>query len=197
GLYGVFTPGPGPGADGRERSTRVGELDEEMVYESRPGETFVLGASTWRIEDITRDRVIVTPAPGQPGKMPFWHGDGVGRPYELGRAVGAFLREVGDWTDERLARDCALDRRAVANLRAYLAEEMDVTGALPTDRQIVVERFRDELGDWRICVLTPFGGRVHAPWALAVEGRVRRRLGVEVQTMWSDDGFVVRLPEAD
>ena len=188
GLYGVFTP----------EGSRVGELDEEFVYESRPGETMVLGATTWRIEDITRDRVVVTPAPGEPGKMPFWHGDNVGRPVELGRAIGAFLREVDDWPDSRLAEDCSLDALAVKNLRAYLDEERAVTGGLlPTDRQIVVERFRDELGDWRVCLLSPFGGRVHAPWALAIEARVRDRLGLEVQTMWSDDGIVVRLPEAD
>ncbi len=188
GLYGVFTP----------EGSRVGELDEEFVYESRPGETMVLGASTWRIEDITRDRVVVTPAPGEPGKMPFWHGDGVGRPAELGRAIGAFLRDVDSWTDERLAEECSLDPLAVSNLRSYLAEERAVTGGvLPTDRQVVVERFRDELGDWRVCVLSPFGGKVHAPWALAIESRVRDRLGLEVQTIWSDEGIVVRLPEAD
>ncbi len=197
GLYGVFTPGPAA-ANGSAQGTRVGELDEEMVYESRVGETFVLGATTWRIEEITRDRVIVTPAPGQPGKMPFWHGDGLGRPAELGRAIGAFLREVDGWSDERLATDCSLDPLALTNLRAYLAEERQATGGvLPTDRQVVVERFRDELGDWRICILSPLGGRVHAPWALAIEAKVRDRLGVEVQTMWSDEGIVVRLPEAD
>src|SRR3989442_7351067 len=168
-----------------------------MVYESGVGETFVLGASTWRIEEITRDRVVVTPAPGQPGKMPFWHGDGLGRPYELGRAIGAFLREVDTLSDERLAEQCSLDARAVGNLRSYLAEEREVTGALPTDRTIVVERFRDELGDWRLCVLTPFGGRVHAPWAMAIEARVRDRLRLQVQTLWSCAGIVVRLPEAD
>ncbi len=194
GLYGVFTPG----ADGSDTGGhRVGELDEEMVYESRVGETFVLGASTWRIQEITRDRVLVTPAPGEPGKMPFWHGDGVGRPAELGRAIGAFLGEVEGWSDERLADDCSLDPLALRNLRAYLAEERSVTGVLPTDRQIVVERFRDELGDWRICILSPLGGRVHAPWAIAIEAKVRQRLDVEVQTMWSDEGIVVRLPEAD
>ncbi len=187
GLFGVFTPEGG----------RVGEVDEEVVYESRPGETFVLGATTWRIQDITRDRVVVTPAPGEPGKMPFWHGDHLGRPAELGKAIGAFLREVDGWDDARLAEECELDPLALSNLRAYLAEERAVTGALPTDRQLVVERFRDELGDWRVCVLSPLGGRVHAPWALAVEAKVRSRLGVEVQTMWSDEGFVVRLPEAD
>src|SRR2546423_7615470 len=129
--------------------------------------------------------------------MPVWHGDGLGRPYELGRAIGAFLREVESWSDERLAEECSLDERAVRNLRAYLAEEKSVTGALPTDRQIVIERFRDELGDWRVCVLSPFGGRVHAPWAIAIEAKVQSRLGLEVQTMWSDEGIVVRLPEAD
>lgn len=188
GLFGVFTP----------EGSRVGELDEEMVYESRVGETFVLGATTWRIQEITRDRVVVTPAPGEPGKMPFWHGDQVGRPYELGTAIGAFLREVDRWSDERLADECLLDDLALRNLRAYLAEEREATGGvLPTDRQVVVERFRDELGDWRICVLSPFGARVHAPWALAVEAKVRRRLSVDVHAIWSDDGIVVRLPEAD
>src|SRR5205823_5815896 len=188
GLFGVFTP------DG----TRVGELDEEMVYESRVGETFLLGATTWRIEEITRDRVVVTPAPGEPGKMPFWHGDTIGRPYELGRAVGAFLRVVDDLTDEQLAADNGLDPRAVSNLRRYVEEERAATGGVvPTDRQIVIERFRDELGDWRICVLSPFGARVHAPWALALEAKVRDRHGVEVQAIWGDDGIVLRLPEAD
>jgi ATP-dependent Lhr-like helicase len=188
GLFGVFLP----------EGHRVGELDEEMVYESRVGETFLLGASTWRIEDITRDRVIVTPAPGQPGKMPFWHGDSIGRPYELGQAVGGFLREVGDWSDDRLRAECDLDDLAVKNLRAYLEEERESTGGLlPTDRQIVVERFRDELGDWRICILSSFGARVHAPWALGIEAKVRDRTGLDVQAIWSDDGIVVRLPEAD
>ena len=188
GLFGVFTP----------EGSRVGELDEEMVYESRVGETFLLGATTWRIEDITRERVVVTPAPGVPGKMPFWHGDAAGRPYELGRAVGAFCREVGDWSDEDLAGRCDLDELATRNLRAYLAEEREATGGLlPTDRQLVVERFRDELGDWRIAVLSPFGAQVHAPWAMAIEARIRDRLSLEVQAVWSDDGIIVRLPEAE
>jgi ATP-dependent Lhr-like helicase len=190
GLFGVFTP----------EGHRVGELDEECVYESRAGETIILGASTWRIEDITRDRVVVTPAPGEPGKMPFWHGDRVGRPYELGAAVGAFTAAVasGEWDVARLQAECGLDELAAANLVAYVTEERESTGGIvPTDRQIVVERFRDELGDWRVCVLSPFGARVHAPWALAIEQKVRDRLGLEVQTIWSDDGIVVRLPEAD
>ncbi|MDQ1402324.1 MAG: ATP-dependent helicase Lhr and Lhr-like helicase [Actinomycetota bacterium] len=188
GLFGVFTP----------EGSRVGELDEEMVYESRVGETFLLGATTWRIEEISRDRVVVTPAPGEPGKMPFWKGDQVGRPYELGQALGAFLRQVDTWDDDKLRTDAGLDDRAVKNLRSYLAEERAATGGLlPTDRQLVVERFRDELGDWRICVLSPFGARVHAPWALAVEAKIRDQLGFEVQAIWNDDGIVIRLPEAD
>jgi ATP-dependent Lhr-like helicase len=188
GLFGVFTPEGG----------RVGELDEEMVYESRVGETFILGATTWRIEDITRDRVMVTPAPGVPGKMPFWHGDTLGRPYELGVAVGAFTRTLAGRSDESLTAGCDLDALALRNLRAYVAEEEEATGGLlPTDRQIVIERFRDELGDWRLAVLTPFGARVHAPWAMAIEARMQARYDVEVQTVWSDDGIILRLPEAD
>jgi ATP-dependent Lhr-like helicase len=192
GLFGVHLVG--------ERQTRVGELDEEMVYESRVGEVFTLGASSWRIEDITHDRVLVSPAPGQPGKLPFWHGDTLGRPVELGRALGGFLRELaGLPTEARLARLAAagLDDNAAANLVGYLDEQVEATGVLPDDRTIVVERFRDELGDWRVCLHTPFGAQVHAPWAQAIEARVRERLGLEVQTMYSDDGIVVRLPEAD
>ena len=179
---------------------RVGELDEEMVYESRVGETFLLGASTWRIEEIRPDRVIVTPAPGEPGKMPFWHGDAVGRPIELGRAIGAFLRELEPMKPAEARGPAARGRTpstscAARNLVAYLGEQREVTGALPTDRTIVVERFRDELGDWRVVLLTPFGGRVHAPWSMAIEARLRERHGLEVQAIWSDDGIAVRLPE--
>ncbi len=188
GLFGVFTPDGG----------RVGELDEEMVYESRVGETFLLGATTWRIEDITKDRVVVIPAPGVPGKMPFWHGDTLGRPFELGVAVGAFTRGLAARSDDELAARCGLDALALSNLRAYVAEEMEATGGLlPTDRQIIVERFRDELGDWRLAVLSPFGARVHAPWAMAIEAKIRARADVEVQSVWSDDGIILRLPEAD
>ncbi len=188
GLYGVFTP----------EGSRVGELDEEMVYESRVGETFLLGATTWRIQEITRDRVIVIPAPGVPGKMPFWHGDSVGRPFELGAAIGRFTRTVGERSDTDLEQGCGLDRLAVRNLRSYIDEEREATGGLvPTDRQIVVERFRDELGDWRVAVLSPFGARVHAPWALAIETRLRQEADVECQALWSDDGIIVRLPEAE
>ncbi|HEY6608483.1 MAG TPA: DEAD/DEAH box helicase, partial [Candidatus Limnocylindria bacterium] len=194
GLYGVFLPGDDAGRGGR----RVGELDEEMVYESRVGETFLLGASTWRIEEIRPDRVIVTPAPGEPGKMPFWHGDAIGRPIELGRAIGAFLREMEPLAPAagvaRLRADHALDERAAKNLVAYLGEQLAATGTLPTDRTIVIERFRDELGDWRVVLLTPFGGRVHAPWSMVIEARLRERHGLEVQTIWSDDGIAVRLP---
>jgi ATP-dependent Lhr-like helicase len=194
GLFGVFLP------DG----TRVGELDEEMVYESRAGETFLLGATTWRIEDITFERVIVTPAPGVPGKMPFWHGDGPGRPLELGRAVGAFTRGVREMSGggdaggaaAALHADNGLDALAASNLVAYLDEQADATGVVPDDRTIVVERFRDEIGDWRVCVLSPFGAQVHAPWAMALQGRLSERWGVEVEMLWSDDGIVLRLPEA-
>jgi ATP-dependent Lhr-like helicase len=202
GLYGVFMAGE-VGTPGR----RVGELDEEMVYESRPGEVVLLGASSWRIEEIGHDRVIVSPAPGEPGKIPFWKGDAVGRPVELGRAIGSFMREVETDLDRgargrsavlrRLADRSDLDDLAAENLVRYLEEERDVVGALPTDRRIVVERFRDELGDWRVVILSPFGGRVHAPWTLALERVLGERLGTEVQSIWSDDGIAIRLPEFD
>ncbi len=197
------TPGPAH-VPGRRASggRRVGELDEEMVYEAREGEVILLGASAWRIESIGHDRVLVSPAPGEPGKVPFWKGDGVGRPVELGRALGAFTREMGELASSGDARPGAGDgarsrepprprsRSRRTNLLAYLEEERGVTGALPTDRTIVLQRFRDELGDWRVCLLSPFGARVHAPWALAIEARLRERLGVEVQPIWSDDGIV-------
>ena len=190
GLFGVFLP------DG----TRVGELDEEMVYESRPGETFILGASTWRIEDISFERVTVTPAPGQPGKMPFWHGDRPGRPLELGRALGGFVREIrslpAEQATERLMNHYALDAFAAGNVVQYLSEQAEATGVVPDDRTIVVERFRDEIGDWRVCVLSPFGTPVHAPWAMAIERRMIDRYDLPVETMWGDDGIVIRLPEA-
>jgi ATP-dependent Lhr-like helicase len=190
GLFGVFLP------DG----TRVGELDEEMVYESRPGENFVLGASTWRIEDITFERVTVTPAPGQPGKMPFWHGDRPGRPLELGRALGAFQREIhaldGPAAIATLMDDYSLDHLAALNVVMYLDEQVEATGVVPDDRTVVVERFRDEIGDWRVVILTPFGTPVHAPWAMAIERRLMDRYDMPVETMWGDDGIVIRLPEA-
>src|SRR5262245_32271272 len=180
---------------------RVGELDEEMVYEARAGQTFLLGASTWRIEEITRDRVLVSPAPGVPGAVPFWKGEGVGRPYELGEAIGAASRELVALPDEkaatRLQSDYTLDERAASNLLTFLREQEGATGAVPSDRTIVVERFRDEIGDWRLCILTPFGGRVHAPWALALGARLRDALGLEAQSIWSDDGIAFHLPDAD
>ena len=190
GLFGVFLP------DG----TRVGELDEEMVYESRPGETFLLGASTWRIEEITFERVIVTPAPGEQGKMPFWHGDRPGRPLELGRALGAFQREMralgSEAAIDTLMTEYHLDRFAAGNVVTYLDEQVQATGVVPDDRTVVVERFRDEIGDWRVCILTPFGTPVHAPWAMAIERRLIERFDMPIETMWSDDGIVLRLPEA-
>ncbi|MGH9311472.1 MAG: DNA glycosylase AlkZ-like family protein, partial [Vicinamibacterales bacterium] len=195
GLYGVFLFGErGPGA-------RVGELDEEMVFDSRVGETFLLGASTWRIEELTHDRVLVSPAPGEPGKMPFWKADTAGRPLELGRYIGEMDRTLRRLPPasaiERLVRHHDLDQRAAENLMRYLADQATATGAVPDDQTILIERCRDELGDWRICVLTPFGGRIHAPWALAVVERARAETGLDVETMWTDDGFVVRFPETD
>jgi ATP-dependent helicase Lhr and Lhr-like helicase len=187
GLYGVHLP------DGR----RVGELDEEMVYEARAGQTFLLGASTWRIEEITRDRVIVTPAPGAPGAVPFWRGDGVGRPAELGKAIGAFAREAVSRDPAELAKEYDLDTRAANNLVTYLREQQDATRVVPSDETIVVERFRDEIGDWRLCILSPYGGRVHAAWGLALAAKLRSERDLEADAIWSDDGIVIHLPDAD
>ena len=187
GLFSVTLP------DGR----RVGELDEEMVYEARAGQTFLLGASTWRIEEIGRDRVIVTPAPGAPGALPFWKGDSVGRPKELGQAIGAFSRWAVDQAPETLQADYDLDAFAAKNLLDFLLEQQAATRVIPSDRTIVVERFRDEIGDWRLCVLSPYGGRVHAAWGLALSRRIRERYGLESDAIWSDDGIIVHLPDAD
>ncbi|MFJ6216251.1 DEAD/DEAH box helicase [Streptomyces sp. NPDC092296] len=196
GLFGVFLVG----ADPKKGGGRVGELDEEMVYESRVGDVFTLGTTSWRIEDITHDRVLVSPAPGVPGKLPFWHGDALGRPLELGRAVGAFVREIGGLAPEaaraRLAA-AGLDDWAAANVLAYLTEQRQACGHVPDDRTVVVERFRDELGDWRVAVHSPFGAQVHAPWALALGARLRERYGLDAQVMHADDGIVLRLPDAD
>ncbi|KOX08478.1 ATP-dependent helicase [Streptomyces sp. NRRL B-3648] len=196
GLFGVFLAGSDP----KKGGGRVGELDEEMVYESRVGDVFTLGTSSWRIEDITRDRVLVSPAPGVPGRLPFWKGDQLGRPLELGRAVGAFLREVGSLSrdDARLRLLAAgLDAWAVDNVLSYLDEQREACGHVPDDRTIVVERFRDELGDWRVVVHSPFGAQVHAPWALALGARLSERYGMDAQVMHADDGIVLRLPDAD
>jgi ATP-dependent Lhr-like helicase len=192
GLYTVTLPEGG----------KVGELDEEMVYESRTGDVFVLGSTSWRITEITHDRVVVAPAPGEAAaRMPFWHGDAPGRPLELGRAVGAFVREVDamapDEARATLQNRYRLDAWAADNLAAFVEEERAATGTLPTDRTIVVERFRDEIGDWRMVLLSPFGGRIHAPWALAARHRLRRDAGSEVDVIWSDDGVVFRFPDVD
>ena len=195
GLYGVFL------AHSEGKSVRVGELDEEMVFESHPGETFILGASTWRIVEITHDRVLVTPAPGEPGKMPFWKGDGPGRPLEFGRRIGALVRELRALPKAaaltRLVAEHDLDPGAAENLLSFLADQEQATGSVPDDRTIVIERCRDELGDWRVCVLTPFGSRIHIPWAMAVSARIRAAGGPEVETLWGDDGFVIRFPDTD
>ncbi len=192
GLYRVVSPEGG----------RVGELDEEMVYESRSGDTIILGSSAWQIIEITQDRVVVVPAPpGSAAQLPFWHGDAMGRPLELGRAVGTFVREIGALSEaeavEMLESDFHLDAYAAANLARYLAEEKEATGTLPTDRTVVVERFRDEIGDWRLVLLSPFGSRVHAPWAMAASTRMRHDLGLDVDTMWTDDGIIFRFPDSD
>ncbi|WP_329462674.1 ATP-dependent helicase [Streptomyces sp. NBC_01431] len=196
GLFGVFLAGSDP----KKGGGRVGELDEEMVYESRVGDVFTLGTTSWRIEDITRDRVLVSPAPGVPGRLPFWKGDQLGRPLELGRALGAFLREVGSLgpDDARLRLlGAGLDAWAADNLIGYLDEQRRACGHIPDDRTILVERFRDELGDWRVVIHSPFGAQVHAPWALALGARLAERYGMDAQVMHADDGIVLRLPDAD
>src|SRR5580700_6885567 len=196
GLFGVFLA---TGGDRQPR--RVGELDEEMVYESRVGDVFVLGASSWRIEDITPDRVLVTPAPGQPGRLPFWHGDTHGRPAELGRAIGAAVRSLSSSAEPEATATLAragLDELAARNLLRYLADQRAATGYVPDDRTLVVERFRDELGDWRVVLHSPYGDRVHAPWALAIAARLRERYGgMDVQALHTDDGILIRVPDSD
>ena len=196
GLFGVFLA-----SDNSRQPRRVGELDEEMVYESRVGDVFVLGASSWRIEDITPDRVLVTPAPGQPGKLPFWHGDTPGRPAELGQAIGRACRELsaaGEPEATQKLLQAGLDELAARNLIRYLAEQRAATGYVPDDRTLVVERFRDELGDWRVVLHSPYGDRVHAPWALAIAARLRERYGgMDVQALHTDDGIIIRVPDSD
>jgi ATP-dependent Lhr-like helicase len=191
GLYGVFL-------SGREKPVRVGELDEEMVFEARAGEKFVLGASTWRIDEITHDRVLVSPAPGEPGKMPFWHGDRAGRPIEFGRRIGALTRELREMPRgaavAKLVSEHDLDAQAAENVLRYIADQELATVHVPDDRTVVIERVRDELGEWRVCCLTPFGSRVHAPWAMAAEAKLAAA-GIDVESMWTEDGFVLRFPE--
>ena len=196
GLYGVFLAGTE-----KNQSARVGELDEEMVFEAAVGETFILGASTWRIEEITHDKVIVTPAPGQPGKMPFWKADAAERTVPFGEAIGKLVREIraSKKSDaiHRLTTRNDLDQLAAENFLQYLADQEEATNAVPDDQTIVIERVMDELGDWRVCVLSPLGGRIHAPWAMVVAAKVRQQLALDVESMWSDDGFIVRFPETD
>mgnify|MGYP002780345164 CR=1 FL=1 len=192
GLYAVHMGEEGP---------RVGELDEEMVHETTPGQTFLLGASTWKVQRVTRDRVIVMPAPGEPGKLPFWRGEGPGRPLELGKALGAFVRKLaGSEAEEAerwLAHDYRLDPWAAQNLIRYVHEQKAHCSVVPSDRSITIERFRDEIGDWRVCILSPFGARIHAPWALALEASIGLQAGFEVQTLWNDDGIVLRFTDEE
>ncbi|WP_394940313.1 ATP-dependent helicase [Psychromicrobium sp. YIM B11713] len=200
GLFGVYLVGSETDNDGAKGSRRVGELDEEMVYESRVGDVFALGATSWRIEDITHDRVLVSPAFGQPGKLPFWKGDSLGRPVELGRAIGSFIREISAASVEKALARCTatgLDEFAAKNLLGYLSEQRQATGVVPDDRTLLIERFHDELGDWRIVLHSPFGMPVHAPWALAVGARLQERYGLDGSAMASDDGIVLRVPLMD
>jgi ATP-dependent Lhr-like helicase len=193
GLYGVFLAGA-------DRPTRVGELDEEMVFETQVGETFTLGASTWRVEEITHDRVLVTPTPGEPGKMPFWHGDQAGRPVELGYAIGKLVRELRGMPRgaaiDRLVRDHDLDTQAAETMMRYL-DDQAAAGGVPDDRTVIIERCLDDLGDWRVCLLSPLGSRIHAPWAMAAAADIRTRTGMDVEVMWGDEGFVVRFPDVE
>ena len=196
GLFSVFLVGSGESSG--TRTGRVGELDEEMVYESRVGDVIALGASSWRIEDITHDRVLVSPAPGLPGRLPFWHGDALGRPAVLGAAVGEFVRALANARDPLpVVAGMDLDERAAANLIAYIAEQRAATHHVPSDTTIVVERFRDELGDWRVVIHSPYGAQVHAPWALAIGARIREQIGIDAHVMHADDGIVLRLPDTD
>ncbi|WP_246186944.1 Lhr family helicase [Microlunatus speluncae] len=195
GLFGVFLAG--------ESSTpgrRVGELDEEMVYETRVGDVFTLGTTSWRVEQITHDQVLVTPAPGQPGRLPFWKGDAPARPAELGVAFGGFVRELAGLDPEQATgrlQGAGLDDYAARNLIGYLGEQQQATGALPTDRTVIFERFRDELGDWRVCLHSPLGLGVHTPWALAIEHAARERYGTEVQATATNDGIILRIPDTE
>ncbi len=195
GLYGVFLSGE------RDKPVRVGELDEEMVFESKPGEVFLLGASAWRIEEITQDRVLVSPAPGEAGKMPFWHGDRAGRPMEFGRRIGALVRELRAMPQTvaiaALVKQHDLDANAAENLLQYLADQEAAANVVPDDATVLIERVRDEIGFWRVCVLTPFGSRIHAPWAMAAAAKVVAAGGPDVETMWGEDGFVLRFPDTE
>jgi len=203
GLYGVYLSDDvdAPAGTKRRPGRRVGELDEEMVFESFAGDVIVLGASSWRVLEITRDRVLVAPAPGEPGRLPFWKADRPPRPVELGRAIGKLTRELAAAdpavAHDRLVSQHGLDERAAQNLLAYLKDQLEATGALPDDRTLLLERTRDELGDWRLVLLSPFGGRVHAPLALAIQAKLRRSGSVEAETVWSDDGLVIRLPDGE
>ncbi|MGL5827276.1 MAG: ATP-dependent helicase [Nocardioides sp.] len=200
GLFGVFLVGGDSATDSRGPGRRVGELDEEMVYESRVGDVFALGATSWRIEDITHDQVLVSPAPGVPGRLPFWKGDSLGRPAELGAAIGGLNRDLAGLpvaqAQARVERH-GLDQWAAANLVSYVHEQRDATQVVPNDTSLVVERFRDELGDWRLIVHSPYGTAVHAPWALAINARLRERYGIDGQSMAADDGIVIRIPDTD
>lgn len=196
---GLFTVYLATNADS-DKPSRVGELDEEMVYESRPGDVISLGATSWRITEITHDRVLVIPAPGEPARLPFWRGDGVGRPAELGAAIGAFTGELARLDREKFDQRCqtvGFDAFATDNLWQLISEQREATSTVPSGTTLVVERFRDELGDWRVILHSPYGLRVHGPLALAVGKRLYERYGIDEKPTASDDGIIVRLPDTD
>ncbi|MDN4642026.1 ATP-dependent helicase [Agreia sp. PsM10] len=206
GLFGVFMVGGAASeqatgtASTAKGGNRVGELDEEMVYESRVGDVFALGATSWRIQEITHDRVLVTPAFGEPGRLPFWRGDGQGRPAELGRAIGEFTRQLAGADAEGRAgmtASAGLDERAANNLVTFVVEQREATGHVPSDKTLVIERFRDELGDWRVILHSPFGMQVHSPWSLAIGARLRERFGIDGASVANDDGIILRLPDTE
>ncbi|NYS30830.1 ATP-dependent helicase [Pantoea sp. WMus005] len=196
GMFSVILP------EGEEQagSRRVGELDEEMVYESRVNDIITLGATSWRIQQITHDQVLVVPAPGRPARLPFWRGEGVGRSADSGASLGMFLRQVNaaspDDAQQQL-QALGMNFSAVTNLLALLAEQRAATGVLPDDRTLLIEHCRDEIGDWRVILHSPWGKRVNAPWALAIAARIQQRMGFDASVAASDDGIVARFPASE
>ena len=177
--------------------TRLGELDEEFVHESRMGDVFQLGSSTWRIAAIEHDRVVVTPAPGTPARMPFWHGEYMARSLMLSHRVGALRRQLASAPSEEELRDqYGCDAATANSLIKYIAAQRAATGIVPDDRNIVIEQFRDETGAVRIVIHAAFGGRINAPWGMALAQRVREAIGnADLQVQTTDDGIMLRLPD--
>jgi ATP-dependent Lhr-like helicase len=201
-VNGGTIPDTGQYAAYASNGARIGELDEEFIYERRVGDTFLLGTNAWRLERIEADRVFVTPAEGVPAMAPFWKGENTGRSYDLGRAIGAFLRELAERIDQVgcldwLEREFYLDRNAARNLRYHVERQLRVAGCLPTDRTLVIEASRDQLGDWQVILLSPLGHRLHLSLRLALEGRLRERLGYQPQCLHHNDGILIRLTDTD